>query len=247
MAPLIVNLSATTELEAVNAMLSAIGEAPLAAGTDLATATQADVQMALNILRNVTREVQSMGWKFNTEFGREIAPTAAYAWVDSAGVTTNLNIFAPPAGMISFSVTKLPEQQGTRLVDTEIRDSRKYVPGTRVFYDRSKARDGFPLDLHPFLYINPVWFIDFEDMPEVARRYCTARAAREFAESSVGSETLSDFSKRNEAMALRLLKREQGEEDDYNMLYNADVSRARGRRPGGASGVSDPRKNRNTV
>lgn len=247
MASVIINLSATTELEAVNAMLSALGEAPLPAGTDLATATQEDVVMAVNILRNVTREVQAMGWKFNTEFGYEVAPLAQNSWVDSGGITTPLHIYAPPAGLISFSITKISEQQGLKYVDTELRPSRKYVPGTLVFYDRARARDGFPQSERSFLYINPVWLFDFEKMPEAARRYVTARAAREFTEQPMGSDTLSSFAGRSESIALRTLKREQGNDDDYHILQNASVSNMRGRRPGLATGVYDPRKNRNTT
>lgn len=244
--PVINNLSATTELEAVNAMLAACGESPLPAGTDLATATQADVLMAVNTLRDITREVLSMGWRFNSEFGYEIAPAATYNWVDTEGITTPLNIFTPPAGLISVSITPIPEQQGSRYVDTEIRPSREYSPGTLVFYDRSKARDGFPQADRSFLYINPIWLFDFEKMPEVARRYVTARASRALVEKGVGSGTLSEFAKRDESIALRNLKREQGENDDYNMLYQLDTLKIRGRRPV-MSGVFDPRKNRNSV
>lgn len=250
MPPVIVNLAATTELEAVNAMLAACGETPLADGTDLSTATQADVQMFLNILRNITREVQSMGWRFNTEFGYEVAPAAQYNWVDSAGDTTELNIFTPPAGLISFEVTPITEQAGADAVDTEIRPSRKYLVADEpvlVFYDRSGARDGFPSADRDFLYINPVWLFDFEDMPETARRYVTARAARVVIEQAVGSGTLSEFAKRDESIALRNLKREQGENDEYNLLNQSETLAFRGRRPNLVSGVIDLRKNRNSV
>jgi hypothetical protein len=252
MPPLITNLSATTELEAVNAMLAAVGEQPLPSGTDLSTSTQADVAMALNILRNVTREVQSMGWKFNTEFGFEIVPTGTspVAWTDTAGIVTQLNIFKPPAGMIAFSVTPIPAQQGSRSVDTEIRPSRKYVEAAKpvlVFYDRQHARDGFVALDHAFLYINPVWLLDFEQMPESARKYVTARAAREFVQGSVGSATLSAFAQNSESLALRTLKREQGEEDSYNWLGNVDAQLARGGRGRGPTGMFDQRTNRGSV
>ena len=53
----------TTELEAVNAMLSTIGEAPV---SSLASGLL-DAETAETILNDVSREVQSMGWNFNTE------------------------------------------------------------------------------------------------------------------------------------------------------------------------------------
>lgn len=242
--PVINNLTATTELEAVNAMLAVVGETPLDSNTDLATATSADVLMAIQVLRNIARDVLAMGWKFNTEFGFEIAPTAQFAWVDTAGVTTPLNIFTPPSKMIAFTPTLIPTQQGTRHVDSEIRPSRKYSVGTLVFYDRKRSRDGFPADLHPFLYINPVWLFDFEKLPESARRYITLRAAREFSQDSVGSDTLSAFAQRGEALALRTLQREQGIQDEYNWLGNVDGAQVYRGRPQWPSGINDSRRNR---
>jgi hypothetical protein len=116
-----------------------------------------------------------------------------------------------------------------------------------VFYDRRRARDGFPASDHQYLYINPVWLFGFEQMPESARRYVTGVAARRFVQQTVGSDTLSAFSARDEAVALRTLKREQGEEDNYNFLGSADSQAIRGGRPGSLGGAVDWRKNRNTT
>jgi hypothetical protein len=53
-----------TELEAVNVMLSVIGEAPV---NTLEGAATVDVIQAKSILQQVSREVQSVGWHFNSE------------------------------------------------------------------------------------------------------------------------------------------------------------------------------------
>lgn len=58
-------LTATTELEAVNALLAAIGEAAV---SSLETATTVEVTQAKNLLSNVNRELQQRGWHFNTEW-----------------------------------------------------------------------------------------------------------------------------------------------------------------------------------
>jgi hypothetical protein len=247
--PLVItNLALTTELEAVNAMLSSAGEAPLPTGTDLSIATASDVVTALNILRNAARTVQSMGWKFNTEFGFQLAPNVAspYNWVDSAGVNTSLNIFTPPANLLGFSVSPIIEQQGYQFPDTVIRPSRKYAPGTLVFYDRVFNRDGFPVSERPYLYIDPVWGFDFEKMPEEARQFVTVHAARQFVQQTVGSQTLASFTDQDERLAFRNLKRAFGEEDDFNMLKNTDVSKHLGNRPRFGGYIStDPRRKSN--
>ena len=57
-------VAATTELEAINIMLAAIGEAPVNSLTGTVTA---DVRTAQSTLNEVNKEVQSEGWSFNTE------------------------------------------------------------------------------------------------------------------------------------------------------------------------------------
>lgn len=54
----------TTELEAVNRILSSIGEAPVNSIT--ATTLPPDVQYAVDALEEANREIQSEGWHFNT-------------------------------------------------------------------------------------------------------------------------------------------------------------------------------------
>lgn len=58
----------TTELEAVNTMLSAIGSVPV---TTLVSPTSVDVTLAHNILNETLRAVCASGWAFNTEYRRE--------------------------------------------------------------------------------------------------------------------------------------------------------------------------------
>ncbi len=53
----------TTELDAVNAMLSAIGSDPV---NSLEDSTDVDVMNALRILEKCSRDIQRKGWDFNT-------------------------------------------------------------------------------------------------------------------------------------------------------------------------------------
>ena len=54
----------TSKLEAINVMLTAIGESPV---NTITSSTTTDVSIAIQILDNVSREVQSVGWHFNTD------------------------------------------------------------------------------------------------------------------------------------------------------------------------------------
>ena len=64
-------LSPTTELEAINTMLSTIGESPVNTVEDTGNV---DVVIARQILQTVSREVQARGWHFNTEINYTITP-----------------------------------------------------------------------------------------------------------------------------------------------------------------------------
>lgn len=227
MTQVLTGLAPTTELEAMNTMLSAIGEAPI---TDISAATQADVAMALNILRNTTREVQSVGWRFNYETGIEVPPLDTFIWSDSANHATLLNIFALPAGIIMW--TQTPCQQNSKL-DLTWRPSKQYTVesvSTMVLYDRALNRDGCDVVLYPFVYIDATFLFNFEQMPESARRYAAVLAGRRFTQQVVGSDTLAGFAELDERQALRSLVRDQGLEEEWNMLDSVADSRMMGRR-----------------
>lgn len=64
-------LTPTTELEAINTMLSTIGEAPVNTVEDNGIV---DAVIARQILRATSREVQARGWHFNTEKAYPITP-----------------------------------------------------------------------------------------------------------------------------------------------------------------------------
>ena len=64
-------LSPTTELEAINTMLSTIGESPVNTVEDTGNV---DVVIARQILQTASREVQARGWHFNTEINYTITP-----------------------------------------------------------------------------------------------------------------------------------------------------------------------------
>jgi hypothetical protein len=57
-------VAATTELEAINIMLAAIGEAPV---NSLIGTLPVDVKLAQSTLTEFNKEIQSEGWSFNTE------------------------------------------------------------------------------------------------------------------------------------------------------------------------------------
>jgi hypothetical protein len=94
MADFIVSLTGSTELEAVNEMLAAIGVAPVAS---LDSTTSRDAILAKTAIKTVAREVLLERWRFNSEFGVQVLPKQGLTWTDEADSTeTDLYIFEVP-------------------------------------------------------------------------------------------------------------------------------------------------------
>ncbi len=241
MPSVITSLAPTTELEAVNTMLVSIGEAPLAAGTDLSTSTQGDVELSIQLLKECSRETQLQGWRFNHEPGLEISPTTTYSWVDTDGVTTSLNIFKLPSSsprILRWEQTVCSENNNLDLVE---RPSKKYTESAAsvlVLYDRTKNRDGAEASVYPYVYIDATFAFNFEQLPESARRYIAVRAARQLAQKALGSVEKSRFTSEDEAVALRSLVRDQGLTKRLNILNTSGASGHLGGRPRPFGGLS---------
>lgn len=74
-------LAPSTELEAVNDMLSAISESPVSSVEE----DQPDAQLALRLLRQENRAVQAEGWYWNTEENFKLLPNSSGEFVLPAG------------------------------------------------------------------------------------------------------------------------------------------------------------------
>jgi len=96
----------TSELEAVNVLLSTVGESPV---SQLETTGLADVSVARSFLDTTSRAIQTKGWHFNTERDYPLAPT-----VDNEIV---LPSNAMSVRVSSRSASRNLTQRGTRLYD----------------------------------------------------------------------------------------------------------------------------------
>lgn len=223
MARIITGLARMTELDAINGMLAAVGESPVLQA-EIESPTLADVTMAVQILKDTTREVLSMGWSFNTEFGYELTPDDTYAWTGTDSSSATLNVWEVPSTLAAFSLSPTSDQAGLNIEATPPRDYSA-TEGTLVFYDKEKNRDGLDSADFDYLYIDAIWLRDFEDTPEVFRRYVAIKAARRFQSRVLGSQSLDAQTQQDEVLALRNLKREQGMEEALNIFDNADTMR----------------------
>ena len=200
-------LSPTTELEAVNTMLTSIGEQPIQNLDDLAGLT--DASIARLILSNVSRAVQSRGWVFNTDLDKVMKPDQY--------------------GEILLNDTILRVDTTTRMRDPD----NDIIERGRRLYDRQKNTDKF--DEGTEIKCNLIIHLNFKDLPEPARRYISIRAARIFHDRVVGSGELHRFYQEDELQAWSTLIEYEGDTADYNIFDNYDVYRVVDRLPGSSS------------
>lgn len=182
-------MAGTTKIDAVNTMLSAIGEAPVSS----LSSGLLEAEIAESILDTVDREVQSMGWHFNTELNK------SYAQDTNGEIILGTNILRADA--------------------TQKVDSRDLVQRGLKMYDRGNHT--FTINAEAALDV--VVQLDFDDLPEVAKRYVVLRASRIFQDRIVGSNTLHDFQIRDEQGALAELREFDKAADDHNIFDNYDT------------------------
>jgi len=187
------SLNLTTELEAVNTMLNVIGEAPV---NTLVNMTSADALTAVSILRDVSREVQSQGWNFNTEHDYPLIPD------QDSMLSLPVNTLAVDTTAASYKIELV--QRGLRA------------------YDRKNHTYTFTETVLCSLIV----LLAFDEITEAARHYIAIRAARIFQDRVLGSETLHSMNRDDEYQALTTLRLMESENADYNILTgNTDVSR----------------------
>ena len=183
-------LTATTKLEAVNVMMTAIGETPV---NSITSSTTTDVSIAIQILDNVNREVQSVGWSFNRDKDYVLTPNTS-------------NEIALAANVLR--------------VDTMGKSNNKdYVERARKLWDR--ANHTYTITDEK-VYVDIVWFLDFTEIPEAARRYITIRASRIFHDRTLGANALHRFSRQDELVALSILKQSEASVADHSIFNSYD-------------------------
>lgn len=183
------SLTATTKLEAVNIMLSTIGENPV----NSLTSGLVDAELAETILGSVSKSVQSEGWNFNTE------KKVSYSADTSGHIILPANILRADATVEADALDLV--QRGLKMYDKK---NHTYVINKAVNLD---------------IIIE----LDFEILPEVARRYITLKSARIFQDRVVGSETLHKFNQEDEFFAYSQLKDFEADSEDISIFDNNSV------------------------
>lgn len=175
-----VSVGPMTEHDAVNLMLTAAGETPLASLDDN---RNADAIQARQTLKEVSREVQLEGWHFNTERDVTLLPSPD----GEISVPANaIRVDVEPHNVAPYSNSDII-QRGRRLYDLS--------GHTYIF------TEGVPVIV--------TYFLPFEELPDAAHYYIAVKAARRFRMNITGGDDgASSISREDEARARATLIRE---------------------------------------
>ena len=185
-----------SELQAVNMMLTTIGEQPIMNLDDKAGLQ--DASIAQDILQSTSRQVQSKGWIFNTDLQVTKTPS-------SGKIKVNKNTLRVDTTSKKRSTTMDIVERGGFLWDRE--------NNTNMFADNVE------------IIVDEVTFLPFDSLPESARRYIAVKSARIFHDRVVGSGELHRFFEQDELTAWTELLEFQSEVGDFNIFDDYDVFR----------------------
>ena len=193
-----------TELEAVNTILATIGEAGIASLSSTANEIT-DSGMAQRTLKEVSRDVQSEAWSWNTDEGVKINPTTQNTYVVPNNTLT-----------VDFSPSRYPDKQyvmrGLRVYD---RNNQRY--------DFGKLNDGEPL-----IAAKVVAQLKWDELPHAAQQYITIRSARIFSDRYVASSVVFTYTVADEDQARTLLIRAEENQLNNNLLWGNDRGATQG-------------------
>ena len=187
-------MSTTTKLNAINTMLSTVGEAPV---NNLTGSVTADVRLAESILDEISREVQSSSWHFNTEKDVSLLPNSN----DEVSLASNV------------VRVDLEDDNVDVNYDIVVRGSKLYNRKTQTY------------TITATLKYTVVYLLDWDDLPETAKRYIMIRAARIYQDRLLGSEKISAFTRTDEQAAFISLREFEMDTSDLSIWDNYDVAR----------------------
>lgn len=178
----------TSQLESVNVMLGHIGESPI---NTLTGSLPISATTALAALNEVSKEVQSEGWHFNSEKNVTLSP-------------------------IDGSITVPPDAVQIDTEDTSL----DIIQRGSVLFDRANNTTTFTKSIK----VNLLRLLDWDSLPEEARRYITLRASRIFQGRTVGSRELEALIARDEYQARARLEESDYGSSDRTIFDSLDVA-----------------------
>ena len=162
--------------------------------TRVETQANPDVAIALNTLREVSREVQSEGWTFNKEFDYTLTPNSN-------------NEILIPDDMLQVDLNISSKRSGNRQFDSINRGGK--------LYDRIK---------HTYKWTDPsvkadiLWYFEWEYIPDPIQAFIVARAAAIFSSRTIGDPNQYQILQQKEAFARAMAMEYECNQGDFSFF-----------------------------
>ena len=177
-----------------------VGESPV----NTLTVQSPEVAIAQATLRQVCREVQAEGWKFNSETEYPIT------------LDTNDQCIVPN------NVLQIDINHFKHLNDYDV--IRKDDNGVTKRYDLIKHQFEFENTSEDKLYCDIIWMRDFENIPQVFKDYITLRASRIASNRMVNNPQAAELIANDETLARALVLEYDTNQGDYNIFNDQQYS-----------------------
>jgi hypothetical protein len=184
-------LYAQNKIKLVNKCLEAIGEMPLEDDTLTEDITPGtDAYVALNSINDATLEVLNEGWMFNTDKKIKFIPDLN----GKIGIPSN--------------ILNIDGGNYNRKGDLVIKNGQLYS-----IYNKS-----FEFDKP--VYLDVVWFVDYDNMPINVFNYIGAKASNRFQSKIIGDKNMYQVLAQEEAEWRMKVEQEEFRNQDYSLVIN---------------------------
>ena len=162
--------------------------------TRVETQANPDVAIALNTLREVSREVQSEGWTFNKEFDYTLTPNSD-------------NEILIPDDMLQVDLNISSKRSGNRQFDSINRGGKLYdrIKHTYKWTDADVKAD-------------ILWYFEWEYIPDPIQAFIVARAAAIFSSRTMGDANLYQMLQQKEAFARAMAMEYECNQGDFSFF-----------------------------
>lgn len=147
-------------------------------------------QQASDILDDTSRQVQTDSWSFNTDRERLLMRDAI-----TKEITVGTNVARVVVDPLMYATVDVVQRGGK-------------------LYDRLNNTYAFDRDLKA----DVTYLLEWEELPEYARQYITARAGRMLQEAIIGSADLTKINLQQEAEARAIFMDEETVVNEHSML-----------------------------
>ena len=154
--------------------------------------TNPDVAIALNTLREVSREVQSEGWTFNKEYDYTLTPNSD-------------DEILIPDNMLQVDLSTSAKRLDNRQFDSVNRGGK--------LYDRIKHTYKWTgTEVHADI----LWYFEWENIPDPIQAFIVARAAAIFSSRTMGDPNLFQMLQQKEAFTRAMAMEYECNQGDFS-------------------------------